>query len=133
MAWPPPDTRENVMSSIEQAIDRAAWLDPWMRENPPTIEWFGWDARVSQQEVDHPLPQTVKRYAEELGYGPIKFVGFPGGDDNRWFRLQGRIPAITYGANGGHFHGIDEYVNINSLPRAMKVLTLSILDWCGFD
>lgn len=133
VGWPPPDTRENVMNEIEQTVAKVASQDQWLTEHPPKVEWVGWDARASQMSPDDPLPQMVKGYATQRGYGPVQMTAFPGGNDDRWFRRQGKMPCICYGPQGGSVHSIDEFCVIDSLPKTTEVLAMTILDWCGFQ
>jgi acetylornithine deacetylase len=41
------------------------------------------------------------------------------------------IPGVLWGARGGNTHAADEYVEIDSLVAAAKVLLLLVVRWCG--
>ena len=43
------------------------------------------------------------------------------------------IPAVLWGASGGNTHNPDEYVDIDSLRTAAKVLLRFICRWCGME
>ncbi len=38
------------------------------------------------------------------------------------------IPALCYGASGGRMHGIDEYVDIDSISQAARTLARFIFE-----
>ncbi len=41
------------------------------------------------------------------------------------------MPAISFGPDGENIHGVNEYVDIDSVIDCTKVLTAFIMDWCG--
>jgi len=41
------------------------------------------------------------------------------------------IPAACIGARGGGMHGTDEYVEVESVIEATKILAATIVSWCG--
>jgi hypothetical protein len=43
------------------------------------------------------------------------------------------MPALTFGPNGGNYHGTDEYVELDFLMKSTRVLALCIMAWCGID
>ena len=53
--------------------------------------------------------------------------------DARFFGLYQGTPSIVYGATCGLPHGIDEYVDLESLKQVTRVYALFIADWCGLE
>lgn len=132
VGWPPGEELEDVKKQIEDAIYREARQDPWLRENPPKIGWFGWRARPHEQDVNHPIVQTVAKFVKELTGKEAKFIGGSAGLDTRHYVLYAKVPAICFGPRGFGLHSVDEYVEIDSVVETAKVLALTILDWCGY-
>lgn len=122
VGWPPGEESEDVKRQVEDAIYGEAKRDPWLRENPPRIEWFGWRARPHEQDVNHPIVQTVAKFVKELTGKEAKFVGGSAGLDTRHYVLHGKVPAICLGPVGFNLHGVDEYVEIDSVVETAKVL-----------
>lgn len=133
IGWPPREELEDVKKQVEDAIYRVAEEDPWLRENPPRIKWFGWRARPHEQDVNHPIVQTVTKFVKELTGKKTKFIGGSAGLDTRHYVLHGKIPAICLGPRGSGLHSADEYVEIDSVVETAKILALTILDWCGYE
>ena len=131
IGWPPGEKLNDVKKQIENVINKTAMTDYWLRRNPPKIEWIGWQAEPSEQDIGHPLVQTVKKYAKEVTGKSITFYGGHAGLDTRHF-IAHNIPAITYGPRGENYHSVDEYVEVNSVVDVTKVLALTLLDWCGY-
>lgn len=131
IGWPPGERISDIKKQIEDAINKAIRYDPWLRENPPILEWFGWQAEPSEQNIDHPLVRTIEKNVEKVTGESVSFCGGYAGLDTRHF-IAHNIPAVAYGPRGGHMHAADEYVEINSVIDVTKILALSILDWCGY-
>jgi len=131
VGWPPGESVGDVRREIEAKVMEVAMGDSWLRDHPPIIEWFGWCAEPSEQDVNHPIVKLVKSTAEEvLGEGVV-FAGGSAGLDTRHFILYGGMPAITFGPEGENTHGVDECVNLDSVIKTSKVLALVLLRWCG--
>jgi len=131
VGWPPGESVGDVRREIEARVMEVAMGDSWLRDHPPIIEWFGWCAEPSEQDVNHPIVGLVKSTAEEvLGEGVV-FAGGSAGLDTRHFILYGGMPAITFGPEGENTHGVDECVNLDSVIKTSKVLALVLLRWCG--
>jgi len=133
IGWPPGEELEAVKKQVEDIVYGVARQDPWLRDNPPRIEWFGWRARPHEQDVNHPIVQTVAKFVKELTGKEAKFVGGSAGLDTRHYVRHGGVPAICLGPTGLNFHGVDEYVEIDSVTETAKILALTILDWCGYE
>ena len=131
--YPPGEELKDVMEEIEGTVRKAAVEDPWLKEHHPEIEWFGWRSCPHEQDVNHPMVKMVKKYAEEIIGEPVGFCGGFAGNDARFFVLYAKIPAILFGPTGKNAHGIDEYVELDSVVGAARVLALTVLDWCVLE
>lgn len=131
IGWPPGESINDVKREIEYTIMEASRRDPWLKDHPPKIEWFGWRAEPAEQDVNHPIVKLVKNTAEEVLKEKVIFTGGSVGLDTRHFILYGNMPAITFGPEGENLHGIDEYVKLDSVIKTSKVLALVLCRWCG--
>ena len=57
-------------------------------------------------------------------------TGFPAVTDGAFYAGAG-IPPLIYGPSGSGLHGLDEYVEIDSLVETAKVYAGTIIRWCG--
>jgi acetylornithine deacetylase len=130
IGFPPGETREIVMKEVEKTITETSKNDPWLKEHPPKIEWFGWKARPHEQNPEHPFVSLISNKMEQLtGEKPPK-VGGSTGLDARFFVHNG-IPAVTFGPYGEKVHSSDERVSISSTVKTIEVLIGVVCDWCG--
>jgi len=121
----------DVVRVVEEEISRVAREDPWLRENPPTVEWYGWDTEPWVQDSTHPFIRAFLDSSRSVpGHEPDE-VAFPGGLDTRFSPYFG-IPSFVFGPRGGNIHGPDEYLEIDSLMTPTRVVAKFVLDWCGY-
>ncbi|MGQ9459775.1 MAG: ArgE/DapE family deacylase [Candidatus Bathyarchaeaceae archaeon] len=132
IGWPPGEELEEIKEQIEHTIETAAKRDPWLRKNLPDIEWFGWRAEPHEQNVNHPIVQTVANFVKEVTGKEPMFEGGSAGLDTRFFVRYANVPAITFGPRGFNLHSTDEYVEIDSLVETARILALTIVEWCRY-
>jgi acetylornithine deacetylase len=130
IGFPPGETREMVMDQVEATIQKTANKDPWLKEHPPDVEWFGWKARPHEQDPEHPFVKLIDHKVQELANIQPIYVGGSAGLDARFFVNNG-IPAVTIGPYGEGNHSINERVSINSTVKTTEVILGVLMDWCG--
>jgi acetylornithine deacetylase len=136
--WYHPDEEpEVVRREVEEHVQRAAELDPWLRKNPPVLEWkLNWPASVVDPE--HPICDALAD-AHELAAEGTRFAGRPkvqgfAAVEDSAFLNQGGIPAISYGPGDIRVaHADDEYVLIDELVTATKTYAVLAMEWCGYS
>jgi acetylornithine deacetylase len=134
MATVPGEDHEGVKRSLVEHIARVALEDPWMKDHPPKVRFVGYDAQASEIPRDHAIVQVVcKNYKEITGREP-EISGRQGAADTRFLNLYGHTPTVIFGPGStAVMHSDDEYVSIDDYQTAIKVMALSIFDWCGVD
>ncbi|MBW2617371.1 MAG: ArgE/DapE family deacylase [Deltaproteobacteria bacterium] len=126
----PQEKEEDIKAEVEEQIRRFAQTDPWLRENPPKVEWpLYWPPY--DVPVDAPICQAVHTaYQAALDEEP-KYYGFAAVDDAAFLNLAG-IPAITIGPGSITVaHAPNEHVEIEELMDACRIYALAIVEWCG--
>jgi acetylornithine deacetylase len=134
MATVPGEDHEGVKRSLVEHIARVAAEDPWMKDHPPKVRFVGYDAQASEIPHNHPIVQVVsKNYKEVTGKDP-EISGRQGAADTRFLNLYGSTPTVIFGPGStAVMHSDDEYVSIDDYQTAIKVMALSIYDWCGVE
>jgi acetylornithine deacetylase len=51
--------------------------------------------------------------------------------DSTLFAVHAGMPALVYGPMVANIHGIDEWVDLDSLKRVTKTIALFVAGWCG--
>ena len=119
---------EYILKEIETKIMRVAETDPWLKENPPTIETF-W-AYGGEIDENEPIAQTAMTAAGDLGI-TSRPAGMGSLTDGVHLINYSKVPTISVGPSGKTAHAANEFVDIDELINITKVLALMILRWCG--
>ena len=129
--WAPPqDSEDDVKKEIEAEIALIASTDPWLKENPPTVDWLlYWPAYDVPR--DAPICKALeKAYTAAIG-GEAPYYGFAAVDDAAFLNLAG-IPTVSIGpGNLQVAHAPDEFVDIEEMMDAAKLYAMAIVEWCG--
>lgn len=118
----------NVQKEIEEFVQAVAMTDPWLRENPPRIEWMI-DADCGETLDDQPFFKTVRDSSIEVN--PESVVeGICCHTDMGWFCNVG-IPTLNIGPGDPRLaHQADEYVETEELVTCTKMIASILMDWC---
>lgn len=119
--------KEIVAERIATVADR----DPWLRDHPPELEWFGGQFAPAEVPPDAPICEAVKR-AHEWTTGEAPAVeGVPYGADMRLFIHFGGMPCVMYGAGDVNVaHAPDEHISVTELLTATTTIACLLADWC---
>lgn len=104
--------------------------DPWLKDNPLQIEWFGLWFDSAETDKHNPMVKLlVEKIIEVSGCEPL--VEGSGGSDLRLPIIYNHIPAVLFGPAGGMIHSIDEYVEFEQVITCAKILARMVIKWCG--
>jgi acetylornithine deacetylase len=126
----PRENFEDVKKEVERTIREAASHDEWLKEHPPEITWFGVSMDAWEQDPQAPFVKTFKACAEEALGKKLNIGGVTWGLDNR-LATYFNMPAISFGPEGAGIHGVDEWVDLDSVIACTKAVALFITRWCG--
>ncbi|MDP6774397.1 MAG: M20/M25/M40 family metallo-hydrolase, partial [Rhodospirillales bacterium] len=130
----PGEDHQGVKDSLVAQIARAAAEDPWMKDHPPEVRFVGFDAEASHIPEDHPIVTTlIKNFKEFMGRDP-EISGRQGAADTRFLNSYGDTPTVIFGpGSSAVMHSNDEYVPVDDYIDAVKIMALTIGDWCGLE
>jgi acetylornithine deacetylase len=128
----PSEDHEGVKRSLVKKIAEVAAKDPWMKDHPPVVKFVGYDAEASEIPVQHPIVQTVCNVYTELTGKKPTISGRQGAADTRFLNKYADTPTVIFGPGStAIMHANDEYVSIDDYITSIKVMALSIYDWCN--
>ena len=127
----PKESLEEVRELLESHVARAAEADPWLRENPPRLEWTERRAQSCLTDSEHPFVRTALSVAERVTGRPAQRQALNGTTDMRFPILYGDTPTIMFGGNCPRGHIPDEFTYIDELQLSVDGLLHLILEWCG--
>ena len=130
----PSEDHEGVKQSLVKKIAEVAAKDPWMKDHPPVVKFVGYDAEASEIPVQHPIVQTVCNVYTELTGKKPTISGRQGAADTRFLNKYANTPTVIFGPGStAIMHANDEYVSIDDYITSVKVMALSIFDWCNSE
>jgi acetylornithine deacetylase len=130
----PGEEVEPFKDLFSERIATVAERDPWLREHPPGLDWFGGQFAPAEVAPDAPICQAVKKAHERVTGEEPSVEGVPYGADMRLFIRFGDMPCVMYGAGDVNVaHAPDEHISVTELMTAASTLACLLADWCGAD
>jgi acetylornithine deacetylase len=129
----PGERLDDVLARLRQRLEAAADADPFLKENRPTLSrhTFMRPFEATAVALDHPIVRTLEESYQAVEGRPATTFGMAGVCDAMIFNLYSSTPAVIFGPGGAGAHAPDEYVDVESLVLATKVLAGAIMAWCG--
>jgi acetylornithine deacetylase len=123
---------DSARRELEEALADAARADPWLRDHPPVLEWWGGQFAPASIPGDHPVVGTLSGAFRSVSGEAPRVAGMPYGADMRLLVHQGGTPTVLFGPGDvRRAHAPDEFVPIAELAAATRTLALTILRFCG--
>lgn len=132
MSLIPGERLDEVMKTVEVAVDVVARRDDWLRDNPPTIEWLS-GVSAAETEETNALYQLAAGALRRLSATPI-VNPLHTSSDIRNPIVQKEMPTVGFGPLCGGLTmagNVDEWVDVADLQRAILATALMIAEWCG--
>jgi len=108
--------------------------DPWLRNNPPEVKFVGYCGDPAEISPDHPIVTTLSsQYRDIVGETP-QVTGRQGAADTRYLIKYGETPTVIFGPGlTEQMHATDEWVNIDDVVTATKILAWTVMQWCSYQ
>lgn len=122
---------ERARADFEEAVAEACRADPWLRDHPAQVQWWGGQFGPGRTDPADPLVADVAGAHARLTGGQPAVYGAPYGSDLRLLTGIGGIPTIQYGpGDAATAHTADEFVRIEEVVTCAEVLVHLILQTC---
>lgn len=122
---------DETQELVRQAIAESAQADPWLKANPPEVEFFGFRGEPSVVDPTTFAMRILADCHETILGTKLEFVAGTATTDQRFFLNNLGMPATSYGPVGENIHAGDERVLIPSIRHVAQVLALFLVRWCG--
>jgi acetylornithine deacetylase len=120
--------------ALEQAVAGAAAADPWLRDHPPRVEWWGGRFDPAVTDPVDPLVGALCGAARDVTGAAPPIEGVTYGSDLRLLVNVGGIPTVLFGPGDVRVaHMADEYVPLDQLRTAAEALVVAAVRFCGAD
>ena len=127
----PGEVTDRVKQSFIDHVMQFCQTDPWLKDHPPEIKFAGYCGDSAEISPDHNIvTMLAEKFKDVTGRQP-EITGRQGASDIRYLIKYGQTPTVIFGPGlTEQMHANNEYVNIDDLITATKVLALTIIDWC---
>ena len=118
--------------ALETAIAEECDADPWLRDHPARVEWWGGQFASGRMPAGSDLMDRVIRAHDRVStVRPSSWIA-PYGSDLRLMTGIGGVETVQYGPGDVTLaHGPDESVVIDDVVTTARTLALLALDICG--
>ncbi|WP_342389363.1 ArgE/DapE family deacylase [Salinicoccus bachuensis] len=121
---------KDIQKEVKSWLLKASEEDEWLRENPPEIEFFGFNAHGFEMDTGSELYETMAASHRRVKGSDVENLSFTATTDVRAFDEFG-IPVTCYGPTGGDMHAPNEYMDLESLKDTTKAIAYFMMDWCN--
>lgn len=123
---------DEARAALEAAVEGACQADPWLRDHPVGVEWWGGQFGPGRLPEGSDLVARVQAAHVAVTKGARPEVwGAPYGTDLRLLVGAG-IPTVHYGPGDARLaHAPDESVSLDEVATAAAALATLALDVCG--
>jgi acetylornithine deacetylase len=123
---------ESARRAFLDAIAAACESDPWLRDHPVDVQWWGGQFASGHVPVDSDVIVTLRAAHSSVASHDPDVWAAPYGSDLRLLAGMGGIPTVQYGpGDAGLAHGPRESVPIAEVRTAARALALAAMDYCG--
>lgn len=129
----PGTSLKSVKTAVEANIAATKAKNPTLANVGIHISYHGFQAEGCIVDRSTPFMKLLSEsHRQVVGSEPAALAS-TATTDVRFFQLYGNTPATCYGPVGGSYHGIDEWVSIDSILSVSEVLALFTSEWCGLE
>jgi len=131
LSFYPGTTYDQTRQRITEKVARAAQADPWLTENQPKVEFYGFRSEGHVAERHQSAFNILNECHRELfGQDTTEKIS-TATTDVRAFHHFTRAQATCYGPVAENCHAANERVKIESIIQTAKVYALFLVRWCG--
>ena len=128
----PEEEMDAVKTELNHCVAEVSGKDPWLKDHPANVEFFGAQWVPNSLRHDHPFAEVMKTAYQQVYQKPVKLEASPWGTDGGLLGKVGGIPTLIIGPGETKVaHYPDEYIEIEEMIRAAKVFANVLIDWCG--
>jgi acetylornithine deacetylase len=122
---------ETARAALEATVAAACASDPWLRDHPVEVQWWGGQFASGRTPTTHPVVRAVHvAHADAVGRRATTWAA-PYGSDLRQLVAAG-IPTVHYGPGDVTLaHGPDEAVDLHEVVTAARTMALFAVGWSG--
>lgn len=122
-----------IRRRVIETVESAAESDPWLRENSPQVEFYGFRSDGHEASMDLPAFSALNAcHRALLGQDAEEYIATCT-TDLRAFLHYGKGQATCFGPVAENIHAPNERVRLDSVLHTARTYALFLARWCGLD
>lgn len=122
---------EEAKAAFTAVIAEVCAADPWLRDHPIEVEWWGGQFASGQTDPDEAVARAVRRAHQSVSAHQQREWGAPYGSDLRLMTGLGGVPTVHYGPGDARLaHGPHERVPVDEVFTTARTLAVLALEHC---
>jgi acetylornithine deacetylase len=114
---------DNARAEFEQAVADACAADPWLRDHPVDVEWWGGQFAPGRTDTNESVVTLLGESHFAVTGRNIEMYGGPYGSDLRLLSGIGGIPTVQYGpGDAAAAHAPNEWVATQDVLTSARVI-----------
>jgi acetylornithine deacetylase len=81
-------------------------------------------------DINHPAMDAIRNAYRELGFNYVE-KGVPYATDAFAFKKVSKTDVVVLGPKGSSPHGVDEWVDVESVFKLIKIMVLTAINYCS--
>jgi len=133
MATVPGESSASVKKELTDFIcNYTAVRSEWLASNPPQVIYTGYFAEPSEIPVESPIVTVLSDSFKSIMGKPPVISGRQGAADIRHLNTYGNTPTVIFGpGRTEEMHANNEWVDLDDYINSIKILSNTIIEWCG--
>lgn len=128
----PGEEPEAARAEMAAALTSAAARDPFLRDHPPKLEWWGGRFLAARTASAHPLVEGLRGAASAVLGREVALEGMTYGADMGLLSNVDQVPTVLFGAGDvRRAHRPDEWVGVDELEAQARALAVAAMRFCG--
>lgn len=124
-------TYDQIRQRIIDTVDRASLQDPWLVENQPQVEFYGFRSEGHVEERSRPAFNALNDCHRDIFGRDAEDRISTATTDVRAYHHFTRAQATCYGPVAENIHAANERVKITSVIDTARIYALFLARWCG--
>ncbi|HJO02483.1 MAG TPA: ArgE/DapE family deacylase [Acidobacteriota bacterium] len=130
----PGESLESARAEFEEALASLGDQDPWLAENPPSLEWWGGQFEPAEVDPGAPIVEAIADTYRAVSQRDAVLEGMTYGADMRLLVNVAGIPTVMFGAGDvRQAHRPDEFVPLDDLTVLAQTLCVTAMRFCGVE
>jgi acetylornithine deacetylase len=130
MSFFPGMSYERIRTIIADTVEQAAKQDPWLKQNPPRVLFFGFRSEGHTIDRDMPALTLLSDCHQAVSGKPAEKFVSTCTTDLRAFVSYGKGQTTCFGPVAERIHAENEKVSIDSIIHTARVYALFLSRWC---